>query len=183
MKLTGGQKRFKSPNRPSYRSRRGMQSDRCRRPIRLSNASYRLDGPDPAKSSSPSASVPIGSDRSLEPTTERTLASKRDHLGNPRSDKLRGSPCPRKKSRTHCEHAVLTAPCSHRRPHRALGICISPKTKIDLKPALPTPALMNQREPIIALFLDCHTSDPKPAAGPSDGPSGIPDRSHMRIMR
>ena len=34
------------------------------------------DGLDPAKSSSPSASVPIGSDRSLEPTTERTFVSK-----------------------------------------------------------------------------------------------------------
>jgi len=34
------------------------------------------DGLDPAKSSSPSASGPIGSDRSLEPTTERTFVSK-----------------------------------------------------------------------------------------------------------
>lgn len=42
------------------------------------------DGPDPAKSSSPSASVPIGSDRSLEPTTEKTLVSTWDHPGNPK---------------------------------------------------------------------------------------------------
>ena len=40
VKITGGQKRFKTPNRPSYSSRRRMQSDRCRRPIRLSNAYY-----------------------------------------------------------------------------------------------------------------------------------------------
>jgi len=151
---------------------------------RLLPPAPKLDGPDPAKSSSPSASVPIGSDRSLEPTTERTLASKRDHLGNPKSDKLRGSPCPGSREEQNALRARrFNCPCSHRRPHRALGICISPKRKIDLKPALPTPALMNQREPIIALFLDCHTSDTKPAAGPSDGPSGIPDRSHMRIMR
>ena len=37
LKLAGGQK-FGKPDRPSNSNRRGMQSDRCRRPIRLSNA-------------------------------------------------------------------------------------------------------------------------------------------------
>jgi hypothetical protein len=78
VKLAGRQKRFGTPDRPRWSSRRRMQSVRCRRPIRLSNANPlpKRDGPDPAKLSSPSASVPIGSDRSPEPTTEKIFVCK-----------------------------------------------------------------------------------------------------------
>lgn len=59
-----------------------MQSDRCRHPIRLSNAnpSPKMDGPDPAKLSFNRRFCPFGSDRSLEPTTERTGCRDQEHI-------------------------------------------------------------------------------------------------------
>ena len=63
VKLAGGQRRFEKPDRPSHSNRRRMQSDRCRPPIRLSNANLpvqiwmvqtRQNNP------SPGASIPSG---------------------------------------------------------------------------------------------------------------------------
>ena len=62
VKLAGGQHRLEKPDRPSYSNRRRMQSDRCRRPIRLSNANPVQNRMAQARQNNPSpgASFPSG---------------------------------------------------------------------------------------------------------------------------